>query len=978
MDLGGYIKKGIASITNRTAEKKEIKNAAIKLAAQIKREHSLYRKEIAEWKMARAQALDADMPRRYALQYLYDDIMIDAFIYGKWENRKLRISNRKAQVLTDGKLNEEKTILLNTLWFNKFIKHYIDSRAYGYNLVYPKTLDENGYIKEIATVYRTNIVPETCEILKNTQEQNGANFTEPPLVDWCMFFGDVDDLGILDKAAPLWIFKKHSWQNWDEFEEMFGIPIRIAKLASEDKRVQDQVKSWLKTLGSAAYGMFPQGTEIEILENKSTDAFNVFNEKRKAANEELAILIDGQFESSVNSGSRAKSETVIENTQHEITEDDATMTMFAINEVLIPFLINRGYPFTENDVVEWNDNKETSPKERLKIFQGVKDLGYKVKMDQVASELDVDIEEIPEPPKPPEPGNHHPANFNLPHNHSGCGAHLDTYRLINLSNTDDLTPDELALLRRLWKERENINWDYKSFKDNHGELLNAIRSGYGEIDFDFESPDHNTMEAFQQNIHRFGVDKTQKQIFDLNKIIKDPAVKTAEDFYKRARKVFPNYKRIWTQTEWEQAHATSQAAANYKGYMDNIDIAPYWQYKTVGDERVRREHAALHDKVFRKDDTSAWTFLPPNGWKCRCDDIELIDYDGELSDLSDAIGADPEGYDKMVKSGHNVNWGDAKQAFTASQGYLAGLPLGEIDYNDFNYKTFGLKAVSTIVKRDIIGTGKFNFSKLQDRSGLARFDSAEDLPVWLDKDIADVTNASIIHKLPEVIKTPDELYLYNQGDDTIKSYFKHYKDGTLNALVQLDPEGISKIRTFVKLNNPDAFRKGLLIHTPKGLAERQLNLYNSYDADYVKEYFNSKNGGFVAIHKGHGKLEKKQNKVIADLLAKKGTGVALLEDLNNVKSPDAELNGIPWEFKTLSNYSNLQNAIDNALRAGATQASNTLLYFNGKYTNEAIVRGVTGRVKRNRNIKFVALLFNDGRLLKLSRNQILNGDWKGL
>lgn len=974
MSIKDTLKQGWDSITNRTSEKKQVKNAAVQLADYLKREHTSYRKEIANYKIARQLALDDDMPRRYLLQHIFEDLINDPFIFGKWENRKLRISNRKVQVLSDGEVDEDKTNLLKKLWFNKFVKHYIDSRGFGYNLIFPKALDDDGFIKEIDIVYRTNIVPETCEILKNTQEQNGVKFNEPPLADWCMYFGDANDLGLFDKAVTLWILKKHSWQNWDEFEEMFGVPVRIIKLASEDKHVKAEALKWLKSLGSAGYGLFPQGTEVELKETKVNDAFNVFNEKRKACNEELAILIDGQFESSNDSGSRAKAETVLENTQDEIRDDDATMTLFAINEVLLPFLIKRGYPFNEDDEVVWNDNKETTPADRLKIFEGVKKLGYKLSIDQVATELDVDIEEDDTPP----PNNQPPANFNTPHNHVGCGAHSDTYRLINLDEIDDLTPDERALLRRLWKERENVNWSYKAFKTNHGELLQAIRSGYGEVDFDFESVDHRNLEAFNQNIHRFGVDKTQKQIFDLNTIIKDPEVDSFTKFFTRARKVFPNYNRTWAQTEFEQALATSQAAATYRDYMDNIDIAPYWQYKTVNDDRVRPEHAALHNKVFRKDDASAWTFKPPNGWKCRCDDIELIDWDGEVSDLTDAIAADPDGYEKMIKSGHNVNWGNAKQVFTATQGYLSSLDIGAIDFDTFDFKTFGLKPVSKLIKRENIGTGKFNFSKLTDRSGLARFDSAENLPVWMDNEVADVTDTAIIHKLKEVVKTPDELFTYKVGDDTVKSYFKHYKDGTLNALVRLDPDDVSKITAFVKLENPDILRKGVLIHSPALQVERQLQLYNSYSTDFKKSFFNSKNGGFITIHNGHGKNELKQNEIIAELLAKKGYGVALLEDLKNVKSPDAQLNGIDWEFKTLSNYSNLANATSQALRSGATQSSNVLLHLTGKYTIDAINDGINNRVLRNNKIKFVAVLFNDGRFVKLSRKQIESGEFTTL
>lgn len=976
MSFKEKFKSGWDALTGNVT-KKEINNAAIKLAAQIKREHSLFRKEIAQYKQAKIVALDAEEPRRYLLQHIYDELINDPFIFGKWENRKLRIANRKIQVLTDGKFNEEKTDLLKKLWFNKFVKEYIDSRGYGYTLIFPKTLDDNGFIKEIDTVYRTNIVPETCEILKHTYDKKGEKFNEAPLAEWCMFFGDAKDLGIFDKAATLWILKKHSWQNWDEFEEMFGIPIRIAKLASDDTRVQTEVKKWLKTLGSAAYGMFPQGTEIEILENKNRDAFNVFNEKRKAANEELAILIDGQFESSNDSGSRAKAESVIDATQDEITEDDATMTLFAINEVLLPFLTNRGYPFTDADEVVWNENKETDPTERLKIFEGVKRLGYKVKKDQVASELDVDIEELP-PETPPEPGNRKPENFNLPHNHIGCEAHLDTYRIINLEINDDLSDDELALLRQLWKERENINWSYSEFKKTHGDLLNAIRSGYGEIDFDFESVDHDNMEAFLKNVHRFGTDKTQKQIYDLNQIIKDPSVDSFEKFFQRAKKVFPTYNRTWARTEYEQALATSQAASKYKGYMENIDIAPYWQYQTVGDDRVRPAHVALDDRVFRKDDASAWQFLPPNGFKCRCDDIELIDWDGEVSSLDDAISADPDGWDKMLASGHAVNWGNQKEVFTATQKYLSGLPIGEIDYETFDYKVFGLNSVSKLVKRDLIGNGKLRFNAYTDRSGLAKFNTAENLPVWLAKETADVINTDLAHRLPDVLRAPDELYLYNQGEDTIKSYFKHYKDGTLNALVKVSNNEVSKVNAFVKLNTPDDWRNGLLIYSPKLQTERQLKLYNSYDANYVKNNFNTQNGGFIVVHNNHGKLELAQNKIIANLLSRKGTGVALLENVPGIKSADAALNGIEWEFKTLSNYSNLQNAIDLAIRSGAKQAANVLLHIDGNYTKDAVIRGVTGRVKRNRNVKFIAILFNDGRLIKLSRTQILNGEWKTL
>lgn len=48
------------------------------------------------------------------------------------------------------------------------------------------------------------------------------------------------------------------------------------------------------------------------------------------------------------------------------------------------------------------------------------------------------------------------------------------------------------------------------------------------------------------------------------------------------------------------------------------DALPYWQYFTVQDDRVRPTHAALHGKIYPKDDAVWQSIFPPNGFGCRC------------------------------------------------------------------------------------------------------------------------------------------------------------------------------------------------------------------------------------------------------------------------------------------------------------------------------------------------------------------------
>jgi SPP1 gp7 family putative phage head morphogenesis protein len=56
----------------------------------------------------------------------------------------------------------------------------------------------------------------------------------------------------------------------------------------------------------------------------------------------------------------------------------------------------------------------------------------------------------------------------------------------------------------------------------------------------------------------------------------------------------------------------------YKTQKAAASLAPYWQYITQDDSRVRPSHAALHGKVFRHDDPFWDNFYPPNGYRCRC------------------------------------------------------------------------------------------------------------------------------------------------------------------------------------------------------------------------------------------------------------------------------------------------------------------------------------------------------------------------
>ncbi|MCI6643590.1 MAG: hypothetical protein MSH18_05255 [Bacteroidales bacterium] len=60
------------------------------------------------------------------------------------------------------------------------------------------------------------------------------------------------------------------------------------------------------------------------------------------------------------------------------------------------------------------------------------------------------------------------------------------------------------------------------------------------------------------------------------------------------------------------------------------------QYRTVGDERVRQEHASLN-RVTLPLSSSFWDeHFPPNGWNCRCSVVQVRKGKYPETDLNEA------------------------------------------------------------------------------------------------------------------------------------------------------------------------------------------------------------------------------------------------------------------------------------------------------------------------------------------------------
>ena len=155
-------------------------------------------------------------------------------------------------------------------------------------------------------------------------------------------------------------------------------------------------------------------------------------------------------------------------------------------------------------------------------------------------------------------------------------------------------------------------------------------------------------------------------------------------------------------------------------------------------------------------------------------------------------------------------------------------------------------------------------------------------------------------------------------------------------------------------------------------------LYNAYNEEWQRIYFDETSQGFVVAHVKHGRDELELNVNIAIRLAKHfGERIELLPNINlhGVKSADATRNNEVWEWKKVIGTA---TSVQSRLRKGATQSSKILLILTEGFDESEVLRGLMSAVNLDRTSRIVVVdfLFPNNRLVRLEREKIRKRDFK--
>ena len=148
----------------------------------------------------------------------------------------------------------------------------------------------------------------------------------------------------------------------------------------------------------------------------------------------------------------------------------------------------------------------------------------------------------------------------------------------------------------------------------------------------------------------------------------------------KARQVTEVFNKAWAQTEYNTAGLIAESTATYNRLMGQVELFPYWEYRTVGDDHVREEHRKLDGVILPANDVRWKKIYPPNGWNCRCYVVPRMQHEVAGIDIAamrrrvDEYFETAE-YKNAKAQGFGVNRAVLPQVFDENQFYIRKLRI---------------------------------------------------------------------------------------------------------------------------------------------------------------------------------------------------------------------------------------------------------------------------------------------------------------
>lgn len=799
--------------------------------------------DIESWRTALKAA---DRGNRTRLYELYEDLLLDNVLSDAIDKRIKAITNAEIVFTVNDKPVPEMDTLIDSPEFETLLEELMNAKFWGKTCA---ELDPSEEGLKVFNIPRAHIRPQDGIIVFDVNDTKGHPYREDPFI---IEAGKDKDLGIILKAAPFSIYKRGNFGDWAQYAEIFGMPFRVGKYNQYDEATRDELYKALDESGSAGIAVIPKEGDIDFKQNMSSGNGTLYERLKNACNEEILIGILGQTMTTLNGSSRSQGEVHME-VQKDKHKADRRFIRRILNQQLVPFLEQRGWP-VKGGTFSFPEKGETlSLKDRIGIDEKVCKL-VKVPESYFYETYGIPMPKKNEPvanqvtttPKEPEPSKKEKEKLALEQERNFFTRLRDFFGeapaagAINLSGKrPNMNPQDAALLRRIARG-ESPYFDHRLFEQYSEQLVENLAAGfkgdkaqlsvgttYGQVPGAMKT-------AYETNLFHFAAAQNLTQVQELNAVFR--ASKSFEEFEQKAATITGKFNRVWARTEYNTAYHVAESAAAYHRLKAKVELFPYWQYRTVADGNVRKEHAKLHEIILAANDELWDKIYPPNGWNCRCyvkpltKDKAPKDKKAEQKKVTDYMETGQ--FKKDAAQGWGVNRGKTGEVFSANQMYIRKFPGKAAKYlNKLGPADFNLNSIAKTQKRATKempayqGTAQEWFDK-HAREGSARLKEYQGREVILNPDNfkthttkSRAYRVKYLDALEQALNTPDEIWIndyINEGVFDNYTFIKYYKDEILVVCCRVEKGMVNELKTWFPLTMKKKiitkYRRGLLVH----------------------------------------------------------------------------------------------------------------------------------------------------------------------
>lgn len=160
--------------------------------------------------------------------------------------------------------------------------------------------------------------------------------------------------------------------------------------------------------------------------------------------------------------------------------------------------------------------------------------------------------------------------------------------------------------------------------------------------------------SLEQDVFVFSGMKTYTQLKEVSSLLHDDSgnVKPLHKFREDVLAIDKTYNERYLEAEHQFATTSAQMAAKWVSYEkdgNRYDL----QYRTAGDSKVRPAHQVLHNITLPPDHPMWSIIFPPNGWKCRCNAVQVLKGKYPVTDDETAAKAGEKATTVLDKDGNN-------------------------------------------------------------------------------------------------------------------------------------------------------------------------------------------------------------------------------------------------------------------------------------------------------------------------------------